>query len=397
MNKFDKNILAVTCYGHFVSHFNMLVFPSILMPLSHLLQIELVDTLALSFAMYLLFGVTSLPWGMLADRVGGRVLLYFFHIGAGICALAAGHYINSPTFLSWSLAGIGLFSGIYHPAGLGWIAKSVSRTSVGMAYNGMFGNLGLAGGPLVAGVVNYYYGPAAVFYAVGLVNLGGVIFLFRSPVNTISSQQKQRKPHPHASWAGFFVLLIAMMLGGMVYRGTTVTLPVIFEVRGAGIYHWLSSFFQGIGTNVVATTLTSCLYLVGMAGQYVGGLTGERFDLRWSYFLFHAVTIPAAFFISILWDVPLVMLAIVHSFFLLGMQPIENTLIARLTPPTLHHSAYGLKFVATFGVGSFAVKLVEMLNTNGELGNVYPVLGMISTLLVMVILLLIKIMPPTRS
>ena len=397
MNEHDKNILAVTCYGHFMSHFNMLVFPAILLPLSQLLQMELADTLALSFSMYLLFGITSLPWGMLADRFGGRKLLYLFHIGAGICALSAGLHINSPAWLTWSLAGIGFFSGIYHPAGLGWIAKAVSRTSVGMAYNGMFGNLGLAAGPLLAGVVNYLYGPAVVYYSVGLVNLGGIYFLYRSPVNESGSQQKQKKISPAASWPRFAILLVVMMLGGTVYRGTTVTLPALFELQGAGFHQWLSGFFHGVSTNVVATTLTSCLYLIGMLGQYAGGRAGEKFDLRWSYLFFHAITIPAAFFIAVLGDLPLILMATVHSFFLLGMQPIENTLVARLTPPSLHHSAYGMKFVVTFGVGSLAVKLVEIVKSEGDLSAVYPMLGSISILLVMTILLLIKATPSMRS
>lgn len=397
MNKHDKNILAVTCYGHFVSHFNMLVFPAILLPLSKLLQMELADTLALAFSMYLLFGITSLPWGMLADRFGGRKLLYLFHIGAGLCSLSVGLNIQSPTLLAWSLAGLGFFSGIYHPAGLGWIAKAVSRTSVGMAYNGMFGNLGLAAGPLLAGMVNFLYGPAVVYYVVGLVNLGGIYFLYKSSANESGSQQKLKETNPAASWPRFGILLVAMMLAGIVYRGTTVTLPALFELQGAGLYQWLSGFFQGVSTNVVATTLTSCLYLVGILGQYAGGRVGEKFDLRWGYLLFHAITIPAAFFVAVLGDLPLILMATVHSFFLLGMQPIENTLVARLTPPSLHHSAYGMKFVVTFGVGSFAVKLVEMVKSGGTLNGVYPVLGSISILLVITILLLIKVTPSMRS
>ncbi len=397
MNEHDKNILAVTCYGHFMSHFNMLVFPAILLPLSKLLQMELTDTLALSFAMYLLFGFTSLPWGMLADRFGGRKLLYLFHFGAGLCALLAGLHVESPLWLTWTLAGIGLFSGIYHPAGLGWIAKSISRTSVGMAYNGMFGNLGLAAGPLLAGVVNYFYGPAVVYYLVGLFNLGGIYFLYRSPVDQSGLQQKPKTTNPAASWPIFVILLVAMMLGGVVYRAMTVTLPALFELKGVGFYQWLSGFFHSVSTNVVATVLTSCLYLVGMLGQYVGGLAGEKFDLRWGYFIFHATTIPAAFLIAVLGNFPLILMATVYSFFLLGMQPIENTLVARLTPPSLQHSAYGMKFVVTFGIGSFAVKLVEMVKSGGTLSDVYPVLGIISTLLVITILVLIRTTSPMRS
>jgi len=397
MNTHDKNVLKVTCYGHFMSHFNMLVFPAILLPLAGLLKMELADTLALSFFMYLLFGITSLPWGMLADRFGGRKLLYLFHIGAGTCALFAGYNIDSPVRLTWSLAGIGLFSGIYHPAGLGWIAKSVSRTSVGMAINGMFGNLGLAAGPLLAGLVNYFYGPAVVYFLVGLINFGGFYFLFGSPVNVSGSQQKQKKTSSAASWPIFMVLLVAMMLAGTVYRGTTVTLPALFELKGGGLYQWMSGFSQGFSSNVVATVLTSCLYLVGMLGQYAGGHMGEKFDLRWSYFLFHAITIPAALCIAFLADLPLILMATVHSFFLLGMQPIENTLVARLTPPSLHHSAYGLKFVFTFGIGSFAVKLVEIVKNGSDFSSVFLLFGFISTLLIAVILVLIKVTRPMRS
>lgn len=396
MNTHDKNILKVTCYGHFLSHFNMLVFPAILLPLSTRLHMEMTDVLALSFMMYLLFGVTSLPWGLLADKFGGRRLLCLFHIGAGICGLVAGALIDSPLGLKWALAGIGLFSGIYHPAGLGWIAKAVTRTSVGMAYNGMFGNLGLAAGPLLAGFVNYLYGPAVVYYVVGLMNFAGIYFLLRSPVNDGATHEKKNK-HDAASWSRFGVLLVAMMLGGVVYRGTTVTLPALFELQGGGFYQWISNMVEGTSANVVATVLVSGLYLVGMLGQYVGGRTGEKFDLRWGYFLFHALTIPAAFIISFLIDIPLILVATFHSFFLLGMQPIENTLVARLTPPSLHSSAYGMKFVVTFGVGAVAVKMVEMVKSSGGVADVYPVLGFVSILLIITILGLVRMVPPMKA
>ena len=75
MNSSDRSILTVTCYGHFLSHFNMLVFPAILLPLSAYLSLGMAATLDLAFWMYLLFGLTALPWGILADRIGPRPLL----------------------------------------------------------------------------------------------------------------------------------------------------------------------------------------------------------------------------------------------------------------------------------------------------------------------------------
>ncbi len=399
MNADDRSILSVTCYGHFLSHFNMLVFPAILLPLSARLGMEMADTLELAFYMYLLMGISALPWGYLADKVGARPLLALFYAGAGLCGFGAAFFIDSPGGLKWALAGIGLFSGIYHPAGLGWIACCVSKTSTGMAYNGMFGNLGLALGPVLAGLVNYFWGPQAVYIGLGLLNLFGLFLLLKVNSHKIYKEvQAGVGEENFASWSSFAILLVAMMLGGIVYRGATVTLPALFEISGTGVYASLNSLFKGnLSGNVVAAGITSCLYLVGMLGQYAGGRAGERFDLRWSYLIFHILTIPAALLIGLVTDIPLMLLATFHSFFLLGMQPIENTLVARLTPSGMHGSAYGMKFVLTFGVGAVAVQIVRLVEQNFGLSSVFPVLGLVSIGLVLVIVILIKKVPPLRS
>ncbi len=399
MNADDRSILSVTCYGHFLSHFNMLVFPAILLPLSARLGMDMADTLELAFYMYLLMGISALPWGYLADKVGARPLLALFYAGAGFSGFAAAFFIDSPGGLKWSLAAIGLFSGIYHPAGLGWIACCVSKTSTGMAYNGMFGNLGLALGPVLAGLVNYLWGPQAVYIGLGLLNLMGLFLLLKANSHPVHKEiQTEQGREDFSSWSSFCILLAAMMLGGIVYRGATVTLPALFEINGTGVFASLNTLFKGnLSGNVVAAGLTSCLYLVGMVGQYAGGRVGERFDLRWSYLVFHVLTVPAALLIGLVTDIPLMLLATFHSFFLLGMQPIENTLVARLTPSGMHGSAYGMKFVLTFGVGAVAVQIVRLVERELGLSSVFPVLGLVSIGLVLVIALLIRKVPPLRS
>jgi len=394
----DTAILSVTCYGHFLCHFNMLVFPAILLPLSARLGYNLAQTLDLAFYMYLLMGLSAPFWGYLADRFGARPLLALFYIGAAGSGFLSCLFIDNPHALRWTLAGIGLFSGIYHPAGLGWIACCVSRTSAGMAYNGMFGNLGLALGPVLAGLINYLAGPAEVYGGLGLLNLFGLVLLLRAAKIDVRHTKSDSNREGSASWSGFAVLLIAMMLGGIVYRGATVTLPALFEVRGAGIFNWIVAHLPGkVSANVVATAITSGLYLVGMLGQFFGGRVGERFELRYSYLCFHLLTIPAALVMSVLTDLPLVAVATFHSFFLLGMQPIENTLVARLTPPSMHGSAYGMKFVLTFGVGALAVQIVRLVELRAGIEYVFPVLGLVSVLLVAVIGLLLRRVGPLYS
>jgi len=377
----------------------MLVFPAVLIPLAESLQLSLVETLSLSFWMYLLFGVSALPWGLLADKISARVLLIIFYAGAGVCGLLAAFSIDNAALLGIALTGVGLFSGIYHPVGLGWIARNIENTSLAMGYNGMFGNLGLATAPLVAGLINYSFGLKAVYVTLGLLNILGIVLLLRTQNNGSQVAIKRKNNHHNTSLTPFCILLVAMMLGGIVYRGTSVTLPAYFQLSNQQFFAALQSMFGGIGTeNVVATVVTSMIYLLGMVGQFVGGKVGERYDLRRSYFLFHLITIPAAIAMAYSSNTPLIGFAMVHSFFLLGMQPIENTLVSRLAPPGLMSSAYGLKFILTFGVGALSVKVIEAVKSSYGFSTIYLVLACVSVFLVGAItVLIVKTAPLTAK
>jgi MFS family permease len=393
----EHNVLTTTCMGHFLSHLNMLAFPAVVIPLSTRLNLPLSEVLGLSFWMYLLFGITALPWGMAADRIGARLLMGVYYGGAGICGIGAAMWIDHPARLMVALAGIGLFSGIYHPTGLGLISKQISRVSYGMGINGMFGNLGLAVAPIMAGIVTWFWGPRAAFWVLGMLNLIGLLVMVVRPFpgekyKAVSKDQKS------SGAKGFLILLVCMMLAGIAYRGATVILPAYFELRNHTMVHWLSQLLpSGISANLVATTITSAIFLVGMLGQYLGGQVAERYCLQHSYLFFHLITIPAAFMMAWATDLPLVVMALVYFFFLLGMQPIENTLVSRLTPPSWRHSAFGMKFVLTFGVGALAVKGVEAVETGYGITWVYPFLGTISVVLVICIGILIVTMGQQRK
>ena len=392
MDSRETRILVATCYGHFMSHFNMLVFPAVVLPLAHRLNMGMGYILDLSFWMYCLFGISALPWGMIADRWGSKPLFLIYYLGAGLSGFAAAAWIDYPSRFSLALAMIGLFSGIYHPIGLGMISKGIKRISLGMAYNGMFGSLGLASAPLLTGVVNWLWGPSAAYLFLGALNLLGVglIAVLPSMESHVSVNKSSGEGNGNGYLVAFLILLGAMMLGGVVYRGATVILPAYFELRNQAIFHWIHSAAGiGLSKNLVATAIVSFIFIMGMFGQYTGGRTAERFDLRFCYLIFHAITIPAALLMARASDIPLVILALIYFFFLLGMQPIENTLVAKFTPQKLHHSAYGTKFVLTFGVGALSVKMIKAIETTVNIEAVFYALGMTSMVLVGVIVILI--------
>ena len=389
MNAGERNILTITCFGHFMSHFNMLMFPALVSPLATHFGMDMAQVLTLSFWMYLLFGLTALPWGLASDAVGAKPLLIVFFAGAGACALAAGSALNSPSVFSLCLAGVGLFSGIYHPAGLGLISRGISRMSMALGYNGMAGNAGLAAAPMLTGVINHWFGARAAYTMLGGLNLAGAALIFLLPAME-PRKQPELKPQRSAGLAmGFIILCISMMLGGIAYRGVTVILPSYFELRNQVLFdtlsrlHWFSA-----SRNVAATMLTSLVFVVGIGGQYAGGLVAERFEPRRGYLVFHSLATPMVLAMAYTTDFPLLAVTMGYMLFLLGMQPIENTLVGRLTPDHLRHSAYGTKFILTFGVGALAVHLVGWIRQVSSLPAVFVVMSGVSLAIVLFILLL---------
>ncbi len=387
----EKRILIVTNFGHMMSHYNMFVFPSLVLPLTASLNLDLAQTLALPFWQYLLFGVTALPWGIAGDRIGGRILMILMFLGAGVSGLAAAMWANSAWGLSLALAGIGFFSGIYHPIGMGLISKGVKRLTIAMGYNAVFGGLGLVIAPLATGIFNWISGPRAAFLALGTLNLIGLLLMLIFPLaKTQTGIEKKQSDGENGRMGAFVVLLIAAGLAGLAFTGATVIFPSYLELKGTQIFRTASAFWSGgLSSNLIATFVTSIVYAVGMIGQYIGGHAGERYDARLTYLVYHAACIPFAFLMAATQDFTLAGLSMAYFFFLLGNQPCENTLVARFTPQRWHHSAFGLKFVLTFGVGSVAVEVAAWVQSVWGIEAVFTTLGFTSVCIAATILVLI--------
>ncbi len=399
MNSRERHILSQTCHAHFMAHFNMLVFPALVLPLAALYRMDMSQVVGMSFWMYLLFGLSALVWGPLADRLGARPLMLLFYSGAAVAAGLCALMYHEPAVLTVCLAALGFFAGIYHPVGLGWLSKEMRRISRALALNGIFGSLGIALAPLTAGLAISLWGISGAFMLVAIANgLGVVLMLVFAERFRRSQSEAAPAPRGRARVLPFAVLLIIMMLAGLIYRGSTVILPACLELRNAGLLEMARAFTgEWLTANLAATATAALILLPTIFGQYAGGFLAERFDLRLVYLLFHAITIPAVLTMAHAFDLPLVLAAAAYFFFLLGTQPIENTLLAQYTSERFRHSAFGLKFALTFGAGALAVKMIAFVKTTGSLEDVYQLLAGVSLLLVCCIVVLIFVTSPQRT
>ena len=367
----ERNVVILTGAGHFSTHFVELMYPTLAVSLAHDTGIPLAEVLRWSFLGYLLFGLGALPFGLLGDRLGARILIIVGIAGMGVFAIAAGESAHGPA-LTLCLAGMGFFASAYHPVGMSLISRTVARRGRALAINGIFGSVAIALTPIATASLCAMLGWRGAFATVGYAAcaLAVLCAFFRiDETRTVEPPPlAESDSSPFGNLPVFIVLLIAAALAGISYRGNTVIQPAYFEQR-------VSAFSFGATTSLV--------YLIGIGGQYLGGMLADKRDLRWLYFAFHAISLPALLAMVALSGLPLMAAAMVFVFFSLGMQPIENSLLAHVTPVRWRSTAYGLKFVLTFGVGSFAVWLVDWAQTQRDLAFALLCLaGVVALLLV---------------
>jgi MFS family permease len=389
----EQKIIIVSCYCHFLSHFYMLIFPSLVMPLTKYFEMSIPEVLSLGFLMYLFFGLGALPMGILTDLWNGRRMLTIYLLGLGVFSLLAG-MTSQAKFLMISLTFIGFFASIYHPAGTGLISKGCRRRGYALGINGVFGNLGLGLAPIVTGIMTYRFGWRAIYIILGaFVFLSGLMmFLVNIDETSVQTDASEKQRDTRRYLLYFAVLCVCMMLAGFSSRGTSVVIPAYFEQAVPFLNKIISnlSFIRLSGTKTLAATvLTSIVYFFGIFGQMSGGRLADKVDLRLGYFAFHLMSLPFMVLMTQFVNIPLFVFAIGYVFFAMGMQPIENSLVARLTPERLRSTSYGLKFISTFGVGSLSVVTAKQLIKHYSFVHVFWFQAAIIFILVSTIVLLV--------
>ncbi|NIM20671.1 MAG: MFS transporter [Candidatus Latescibacteria bacterium] len=388
----EKRILMLTCPAHFTSHMFILVFPAVAMPLVNTLGLPLEEVVKISFFMYLFYGLCALPVGVIVDKWQAKGMLVIGQITMGVGLASSGIYPNS-SLMPYTLALVGIGASTYHPTGLSLISRTVRQRGHALGINGVFGNLGISAAPLVTGLLTWLLSWQLTFIILGTVCIFIAFLLSTLKIDESPRTEVHRSTSKEINYTRYFVILcFAMIFGGLSYRGNMLLLPAYLELKTTFFLRLIEAFpvtkTQGTAT-LAATVLTSAILLSGIFGQITGGRLADRKDLRYAYLFVHLASVPFLLAMAFVTNYLLAFCAAAYVFFSLGMQPIENSLIAAFTPVKWRSTSFAVKFILNFGVGATVVYLIGAVKQAYSLEIVYMFLAGFAFLIVSSVVVLI--------
>jgi MFS family permease len=341
--------------AHAYDHFFMLIFPTAVLALHRSWEMPYGDALALGTASFIAFGAGSLPAGWLGDRWSRAHMMSIFFIGLGISAILTG-LAQGPLSLALALALLGLFASIYHPVATALVVQETQGSGRALGVNGVFGNMGVAAAALVTGLLAGAFGWRAAFVLPGLIALAtGVLFVLRiapklaEPPVRASGKREVYAP-AGAQLRVFIVVATTALCGGLVFHGTTVAMPKVFEERLADLTESLAS----IGL------LVSLVFAFAAFAQIAVGHLLDRYGARPLLPAIAALQALCLLVASQLWGLGALVIALPLMLLVFGEIPINAWLIGRYAARDWHARIYAVNYLVAQGVSALAVPLIAL-------------------------------------
>src|ERR1044072_1194857 len=97
-------------------------------------------------------------------------MMNVFFVGIGLASIATA-FARTPFELGLGLFVVGAFAAIYHPVGLAIVVEKWKNTGMGIAVNGVWGNLGVASAALLTGYFIDHGGWRVAFVVPGIFSV----------------------------------------------------------------------------------------------------------------------------------------------------------------------------------------------------------------------------------
>jgi len=344
--------------AHFVDHFVLLIFPTVVLGLQSELSRSYAELIGLSTACFVAFGLFSLPAGWLGDHWSRRKMMAIFFFGCAVSLIAAAISPNM-IVLATALFLLGVFAAIYHPIGVTVLLANSRNRGRDLAANGVFGNLGVAFAPGITALIASLFGwrtafglPAIICAAIGVAFLVMTSEKKENPAGRGKTAEVNMTFATAAIFFGVYALL--SFAGGLVFNTVTVSIPKIIDerVHGDVPLAWIGS---------VATIVL----LFGGAAQLAVGRLVSRFA---PHILFAAIGALQA--LGIAWATvatgyPLLAALALSIAMIYAQVTVGDVVIARYTADAWRGRIYAVRFFLAFISSGLAVLMIAALHGKG--------------------------------
>jgi FSR family fosmidomycin resistance protein-like MFS transporter len=355
------------------AHFSHHVTNSLLNPLLPLIR----DSFALSYgesgfavsAYSIAAGLANAPWGMLADRIGSRVVIVggLFLMGAASVALAtAGSY--------WQLLALlvllGIVSGSYHGPAAAIIARTFSPrvrgTAMGIHITG--GHLSFFAAPAVAGLLATATGTwrtPYIWFALAPIVFGALLWFVAPRVHERAAPNGDR-------FAAFREI-------GRVFRdvGPVVSLSIAFQFGIAALLAFLALYL--VDTRGLSPALAAVFFgvpqLVGVIGAPLGGFLSDRLGRRRVMLGGLALMGPAVYAITVVPNEGLVIALVVFGLLWSMRSTVTETLVMDSAPAGRRATVLGAYYLVNAHVGGIGAPLFGFLAEAVGLATAFSWIG----------------------
>lgn len=348
--------------AHFFDHFFLLIFPTAALAIAPAWDMTYAEVLLLGTPLYVMFALATLPVGWLGDRVDRMLLIVVFFIGCGAASLMIA-LATGPVLLMAGLGVLGVFTAIYHPVGLAHVTDIGKRTGRALAINGVFGNMGLAGGALTTGIIASLAGWQAAFAVPGVVSIAiGVVLYWRyqsavEPVHGTSTLQQETvvTSDRRVQLLVYGVILIAALFGGIIFNALTISLPKFFDdrlIEIAGDLSWI-----GVATGAV--------FAIAAFAQLPVGEMLDRFGARPILVTLLSGQIVLLIGLSQATGWLALGLAFAMVTMMFAEIPITSWLLSRYIRSGMRSRALSVEYVLSLGMASAIVPVISFMHRAG--------------------------------
>lgn len=346
-----------------LAHFSHHVVAALLQPLLPFIR----DNFTLDYtqagwlvsAFSLSYGISQLPAGWLADRVGPRILITVGISGVGLSGLLVG---LSPTYIMMVifLVVLGVMGGGYHPAASPLVSESVKPEHRGRALgiHQIGGTASFFLTPLIAAGIATALGWRGTFISLAIpaIVFGFVFYVllgrrgYTRETETAAADNRVKTPPSIPSRSRYLIVFVILGASLQVLLFSTILLLPLFVVDRFGV------------SEEAAALLLALYHSAGLWAGPLGGYFSDRIGKIPVMLMVSLIAGPITYLLSLVsfgWSISIVVLVMGMSQYV-GM-PISEAYIISHTSERSHSKVLGIYYFTSRGGPGVIVPIIGYL------------------------------------